>query len=73
MTARKKHQMMESTLKLNGHEDVPDVNSLYKKSFTLPAIEPCPASLLHANEKSSYQFTREIHNHRFYKPVNSKA
>jgi hypothetical protein len=41
--------------------------SLYKKSFTLPAIEPCPAAVLH--DKSNYQFTRELHNHRFYLPI----
>ena len=70
--ARKKHQMMDSSLPMNqtGHEAD---GSLYRKSYTLPAIEPCPASVLHVDDKSSYQFTRELHNHRFYRPINSIA
>lgn len=45
-------------------------NSLYKKSYTLPALDPCPASVLHVDsDKSRYKFTRELHNHRFYKPI----
>lgn len=74
--ARKKHQITESSLpldQLNGHDLADTGSSLYKKSFTLPAIEQCPASVLHVDDKSEYQFTRELHNHRFYKPINSKA
>lgn len=69
---RKKHQVTDSSLPINpGHLEAD--GSLYKKSFTLPAIEPCPAAVLHVDEKSNYQFTRELHNHRFYKPINSMA
>lgn len=73
---RKKHQITESTLRLdqaNGHDHSETCNSLYKKSFTLPAMEYCPASVLNMEEKSPYKFTREFHNHRFYKPINSNA
>jgi hypothetical protein len=24
---------------------------------------------LHVDDKSNYQFTRELHNHRFYRPI----
>ena len=71
---RKKHQVTDSTIPLNQPGQPIDMDgSLYKKSFTLPAIEPCPAAVLHVDEKSNYQFTRELHNHRFYKPINSLA
>jgi hypothetical protein len=71
--ARRKHQATESSFSLGGgqqtaqHHEVD--GSLYKKSFTLPAIEPCPAAVLHVDDKSNYQFTRELHNHRFYRPI----
>ncbi len=41
--------------------------TLYKKSFTLPALQPCPAAEL--GDPQRYQFSREMANHRFYKPV----
>lgn len=68
--ARRKNQATESSLSFNqnGHPAETD-GSLYKKSFTLPAIEPCPAAVLHVDDKSNYQFTRELHNHRFYRPI----
>ncbi|KAK4004593.1 Uncharacterized protein APZ42_018445 [Daphnia magna] len=69
--ARRKHQATESSLSFNqgGQSAVETDGSLYKKSFTLPAIEPCPAAVLHVDDKSNYQFTRELHNHRFYRPI----
>ena len=69
----KKHQVTDSTVDLgqpNGHHHVNgNGKSLYKKSYTLPAIDHCPASVLHVDDKSKYKFTRELHNHRFYKPI----
>lgn len=71
---RKKHQVTESSLPIHpSAQPIEPDSSLYKKSFTLPAIEPCPAAVLHVDEKSNYQFTRELHNHRFYRPINSIA
>jgi hypothetical protein len=72
--ARRKHQATESSFSLGGGQQQTAQNhevdgSLYKKSFTLPAIEPCPAAVLHVDDKSNYQFTRELHNHRFYRPI----
>jgi hypothetical protein len=71
--ARRKHQATESSFSLGGGQQTAQHHeadgSLYKKSFTLPAIEPCPAAVLHVDDKSSYQFTRELHNHRFYRPI----
>ena len=69
--ARRKNQATESSFSLNqnGHSGMEADGSLYKKSFTLPAIEPCPAAVLHVDDKSNYQFTRELHNHRFYRPI----
>jgi hypothetical protein len=74
---KKKHQVTDSTVDL-GHQQLNGNsnnmsnginNSLYKKSYTLPALDPCPASVLHVDDKSRYKFTRELHNHRFYKPI----
>ena len=70
----KKHQVTDSTVEIgqpNGHHHMNGNgnNSLYKKSYTLPALDPCPASVLHVDDKSRYKFTRELHNHRFYKPI----
>jgi hypothetical protein len=71
--ARRKHQATESSFSLGGGQQTAQHHeadgSLYKKSFTLPAIEPCPAAVLHVDDKSNYQFTRELHNHRFYRPI----
>ncbi len=69
--ARRKHQATESSFSLGGQQTAQHEadGSLYKKSFTLPAIEPCPAAVLHVDDKSNYQFTRELHNHRFYRPI----
>jgi hypothetical protein len=72
--ARRKHQATESSFSLGGGQQHTGQHheadgSLYKKSFMLPAIEPCPATVLHVDNKSSYQFTRELHNHRFYRPI----
>jgi hypothetical protein len=69
--ARRKHQATESSFSLHqqrGQTASEADGSLYKKSFTLPAIEPCPAAVLHL-DKSNYQFTRDLHNHRFYRPM----
>ena len=35
----------------------------------LPALQPCPAADLNNTNKSKYEFSREVSNHRFYKPV----
>jgi hypothetical protein len=72
--ARRKHQATESSFSLGGGQQHTGQHheadgSLYKKSFTLPAIEPCPAAVLHVNDKSNYQFTHELHNHHFYRPI----
>ena len=67
-----KHQATESSFSLHqqGGQTASEADrSLYKKSFTLPTIEPCPAAVLHVDDKSNYQFTRELHNHRFYRPI----
>ena len=70
----RKQNIVESSLPLNQPGQPMEVDgSLYKKSYLLPAIEPCPASVLNADDKSNYKFSREMHNHRFYKPINSLA
>jgi hypothetical protein len=69
-SCRRKHQATESSFSLGGGQQTAQHHeadgSLYKKSFTFPAIEPCPAAVLHVDAKSNYQFTCELHNHRFY-------
>ena len=46
---------------------------LNAKNVTLPTLEPCPAAALNQadsqSDKSSFKFTREFQNHKFYKPV----
>ena len=60
-------KVTDSTVNLGAAQAERD--SLYKKSFTLPALQPCPAADLNNTNKSKYEFSREVSNHRFYKPV----
>ena len=74
VAARKKHQVTDSSVPINQPGQPHEVDgSLYKKSYVLPAIEPCPAAVLGVDDKSGYKFTREMHNHRFYKPLDTVA
>ena len=43
--------------------------SLYQKSFTLPVLQPCEAAFLNNQQQSNYQFSRQVDNHIFYKPI----
>jgi hypothetical protein len=65
--ARRKHQATESSFSLGGGQQTVQHHeadgSLYKKSFTLPA------AVLHVGDKFHYQFTCELHNHRFFRPI----
>ena len=53
-----------------GQQDQKQLNGKY---VTLPTLEPCPAAALNLassqSDKSSFKFTREFQNHKFYKPV----
>jgi hypothetical protein len=65
--AKRKHQATESSFSLGGGQQTVQHHeadgSLYKKSFTLPA------AVLHVGDKFHYQFTCELHNHRFFRPI----
>lgn len=74
VAARKKHQVTDSSVPINQPGQAMESDgSLYKNSYVLPAIERCPAAVLGVEDKSGYQFTREMHNHRFYKAVDGVA